>query len=212
MWHQSQDIPSYVQDAGDVLRRAIWIRISGPFAFGIDVSEGDSFSVLKHFEGVAIADEPAFAVGYRDFQDLIDSPGPKAHMVLGAQVDDFADELLALVKEQRSRQQSSLAEDLESIADADDGTPFFGKAFDLGHDGGSTCHGAAPEVVAKAETTRDEDRVEASKAGGFIPDIIRADSDILTKGIEGILVAVRTWELKDGDSQTPTVSFTISNR
>ena len=80
-----------------------------------------------------------------------------------------AAELAVVVADQRAGQQVRLAQDLEAVADAEDGHPSLGGRDDLGHDGGEAGDRAAAQVVAVGEAAREHDRVDALEVVVAVP-------------------------------------------
>ena len=100
-------------------------------------------------------------------------------VVLDPQPLVAADELAVVVADQRTRQQVGLAEDLEAVADAEHGHPAAGGLDDLGHHRREAGDGAAAEVVAVREATRQDHRVDALEVVVAVPErdrLVSADA------------------------------------
>ena len=69
------------------------------------------------------------------------------------------DVVLVCVAHQGAREQAGFAEDLESVADAEDEAAFVGELFDGLHDGSESGDGPGAEIVAVGEAAGDEDGV-----------------------------------------------------
>ena len=95
-----------------------------------------------------------------------------------------------VVADERAGQQVRLAQDLEAVADAQDGQASSGFAHDLAHDGSSRRDRAAAQVVAVGEAAGDDDRVDAVQVGVLMPqghrlrarDFHRAGGIAIVKG------------------------------
>ena len=95
-----------------------------------------------------------------------------------------------VVADERAGQQVRLAQDLEAVADAQDGQASSGLAHDLAHDGGGRGDRAAAQVVAIGEASGDDDRVDAVQVGVLMPqghrlrarDVHRAGGVTVVKG------------------------------
>ena len=74
-----------------------------------------------------------------------------------------------VVADERAGQQMRLAQDLETVADAQDGQASSGFAHDLAHDGSGRSDRAAAQVVAVGEAAGDDDRVDAVQVGVLVP-------------------------------------------
>ena len=74
-----------------------------------------------------------------------------------------------VVTDERAGQQVGLAQDLEAVADAQDGQASSGLAHDFAHDGGGRGDRAAAQVVAVGEASGDHDRVDAVQVGVLVP-------------------------------------------
>ena len=74
-----------------------------------------------------------------------------------------------VVADERAGQQVRLAQDLEAVADAQDGQASSGLAHDLAHDGSGRRDRAAAQVVAVGEAAGDDDRVDAVQVGVLVP-------------------------------------------
>ena len=62
-----------------------------------------------------------------------------------------------------------LAQDLETVADAQDGQASSGFAHDFTHDGSGRRDRTAAQVVAVGEAAGDDDRVDAVQVGVLVP-------------------------------------------
>lgn len=74
-----------------------------------------------------------------------------------------------VVADERAGQEVRLAQDLEAVADAQDGQASSGLAHDFTHDGGGRGDRAAAQVVAVGEAAWDHDRVHAVQVGVLVP-------------------------------------------
>ena len=111
----------------------------------------------------------------------------------------FADEVEAFVSNERAGQEAALAEDLEAVADAEDGASGGGEIFHRLHDWRKLCDRAAAQVVAVGKTAGNDDGVEAGERGVFVPDEVGGAAGEGVQGKNAILVAVRAGETEDGE-------------
>ena len=104
-----------------------------------------------------------------------------------------------VVANEGAGQQVRFAQDLEAVADAEDGEASSGLANDLGHDGGGRGDRAAAQVVAVGEASGDDDRVNAAQIGVLVPQrhgLGAGDRG----GAGGVAVVKRSREGDDSDA------------
>lgn len=75
----------------------------------------------------------------------------------------------ALVPGERAGQEPRFTQNLEAVADTEDGHATLRCLHDLAHDGREPCDGAAPQVVAVGEATGDDDGVDTLEVGVAVP-------------------------------------------
>ena len=104
-----------------------------------------------------------------------------------------------VVADECAGQQVRLTQDLEAVADAQDGQASSGFAHDLAHDGSGRRDRAAAQVVAVGEAAGDDDRVDAVQVGVLVPQghSLRA-SDFNRAG--GVAVVEGAGEGDDSDA------------
>ena len=104
-----------------------------------------------------------------------------------------------VVANERSGQQVGLAQDLEAVADAQDGQASSGLAHDFAHDGSGCRDRTAAQVVAVGEATGDDDGVDTVQVGVLVPQGhgLRA-RDLNRAG--GVAVVERAGEGDDSDA------------
>jgi hypothetical protein len=123
-----------------------------------------------------------------------------------------ADELLVCVADETARQQVSLDEHLEAVADAEDGHALPRGVLDLGHDRGERRDGTGTKVVAVREAARQDDRVDALEIVRAVPQRDRLGTRHTDRAL-GITVVERTRERDDADAgshQTTSMLMTSS--
>ena len=121
--HEADDVPLPVADARDVVEGAVRVRAGGARPRGVAVAE-DDLVVRRHVvPGRGLGPPVPVAVRDREAQDvaLRQLGGERRPDRLDADEDVLAAEALARVEEERARQEPRLAEDLEAVADAEDG-------------------------------------------------------------------------------------------
>src|SRR5579883_3020580 len=123
--------------------------------------------------------------------------GKRRLCALGAKVDLFADVLEAGVAHERAGQQTTLAEDLEAVADADDQSSGFGKLCHRRHDGREFGDGAGAQIVSIGKAARHNDGIAILEIMRLMPQkgdrLLRNCVDYMV----AVVVAVRPWEDKN---------------
>ena len=103
------------------------------------------------------------------------------------------------IPDQCARKQSDLAQNLEAVAGPDDESSIARFLHDAGHDRRKARDRAAPQIVAKSKSARQNDRVEAGERCLLVPDVFGAHARNSVQRRETILVAIRTRKLDDGE-------------
>lgn len=111
----------------------------------------------------------------------------------------FADEVEAFVANEGSGEKSALAEDLEAVADAENGATGCGEGFHRLHDRRELGDGSAAEVVAVRETAGNDDGVEAGERGVLMPHEVGGGAGKVIESENAVLVAIRAREADDGE-------------
>ena len=157
-------------------------------------------AVFHGFEGFGIDAVVALAVGDGDVEGVaIAGERSEAGAAVGdGEGDGLAEEVEAGVADEGAGEESGLAEDLEAVADAEDGLATGGGVLDRAHDGGEAGDGTAAEVVAVGESAGDDDGFVGIDAGVLVPGVADGLLEDVADGVEGILVAIGSGELKNG--------------
>ena len=90
------------------------------------------------------------------------------------------------------------AEDLESVANAEDQFAAVGFVNDRAHDRGKAGNGAAAKVIAVSKSAGQNDRIEIIERSFLVPDVFGLQSIKPINRCDTILVAVGTGKLNDG--------------
>ena len=122
---------------------------------------------------------------------------------------DLTDEMLARVAAQSAGQQVGFAENLETVANADDGFAQGGEFGDRIHDGRETGDGAGAQVVAVGEAARQNERIERRKVRLFMPDARLGMTEHLLDDVRTVAVAVGAGENDDSEMHGDRVRTTI---
>ena len=170
-------------------------------ALGVAVVDEDLVVRVEGGEGGVVGEVAAFPVSDGDIEDLAFGGGAGESGLGGfhAEVLVFADEVEAFVANQRAGEESALAEDLKTVADADDCAAGCSEAFHRLHDRGEAGDGSAAEVVTIRKAAGNDDGVEARERSILVPDKVGGGAG---KGVEcenAVLVAVRAREADDGE-------------
>ncbi len=151
-----------VGDAGDVVEGAVGVGVGGYFALGGAVAEEDAAFGFEAVQGWGVGVVAAFAVGDGDVEDLAFGAGLGEGGVvsLDPEVGPLAAELEVVVAHEDAGEESSFAEHLEAVADAEDEAAFCRELGDGGHDWGEAGDGTRAEVVAVGEAAGEDDAVD----------------------------------------------------
>src|SRR6267143_501720 len=166
MRHDPHHIAAGVAHAGDIVHRPV--RVVG------DVAQHDLAVSLELGRRLCIGDVTAIAVRDRQrqlFAALIPA-GEWRIRRLNTYVHGSRQELETGIAHQRAGEQSGLAQDLETVADAEygtararvrgDGTEYRRKARDR----------PGAKIIAVAEAARQDDRIRLPQVGIAVPDVI----------------------------------------
>jgi hypothetical protein len=126
---------------------------------------------LEPVEGVRVGDEAAFTVLQHD-RDLLTGGvvrRPSSGRVVDPQALVHADELAAVVADQGARQQVRLAQDLEAVADPQNGHATSGRLDHLGHHRSEAGDRAAAQVVAVGEAAGKDYSVHTAQVMVAVP-------------------------------------------
>ena len=114
-------LPLLVEDAGDGVDGAVVVPVRIDHAVGRRIAEQHPPLAFQPRDGLAVGDVIAFAVRHRHADHLpgIVAASERRIGALDAQMHVAADELELHVAHQHAGQQPGLAEDLETVADAE---------------------------------------------------------------------------------------------
>src|SRR5262249_48175856 len=116
-----------------------------------------------------------------------------------AHVNVATDETETGVAHHGAGKQAGFAEDLESIADAEDHAAGVGELFNGLHDGRKARNGAGTQIVAVGEAAGQNDCSPVGEIFGLVPDDLDGLLQNLADGVEGVVIAIRAG--KDYDSE-----------
>src|SRR3989442_7483512 len=104
-------------------------------------------------------------------------------------MDVLAPELGAVVAHKDAGQKPGLAEDLETVADADNELASLCFSFDSAHNRRKAGDGATAQVVAVGEATRQDDRVVVRQVAFRVPDEVSFLMQQTAENIVAVVVA-----------------------
>src|SRR5262245_15443552 len=213
MRHQTDDVARFVAQAGDIVRRPVWIGVVGDEALTIRVTKNDLTIALEPCDYVGLRIVVALAMGNWNAQNLARAAchGERRVNLLHFDQHMFALELDAAIAEHRARKQSRLEKHLKTVADAEHGAAGFGELPDRRHDRGKARDGAGPEVVAVREASRQDHGISLTKAALLVPHVLRLVAEHMFDGVLGIVIAVGSRKHDNGKLHADT-SSTISIR
>ena len=120
------------------------------------------------------------------------------HIVTGEQQGFVADE--------GAGQQAGLRQDLKAVAYPEHRAPGAGKGDDFLHDGRKTRNGAATQIIAIGESTRQHHRITAREGLLLVPDKFRLLTKHMLDGMVGVMVAIGPGKNNDGESHWQRLS------
>src|ERR671923_57512 len=121
MGHETKDVSFFIAYAGDVLDGAVGIGCGCRLAFDVDVAQQDLPVPVQTLEGLRVGVVTALAMFNRHLEHLtlFYGAGKRRVGLFNAQMNLLANKLQAGVAHQGSGQQTRLAENLKSIANAE---------------------------------------------------------------------------------------------
>src|SRR5271165_679949 len=105
-----------------------------------------------------------------------------------------ADEVEALIANQRTRQETGLHQYLKAVADAQHQTTVQGKLFNCLDHRRELGDGAATQVVAVGKATRKDDGVNIAQRWAIVPNELRSLMKVVRYGVPSVVIAVATRE------------------
>ena len=133
-------------------------------------------------------------MGNRDFVGAlgIESGGEQRSSGFGFQVDILADESLAAVAQQGSRQQTGLGQYLESVADAQHIPARAGMGNHVFHDRREAGNGSRTQVIAVRKAARQHKAIALLQVGILVPKFHHRVAQHLAQHMDSILIAIGT--------------------
>src|SRR5262245_19383178 len=113
---------------------------------------------------------------------------------LDADVDVLADELQTAVAQQRARQQTGFAQNLEAVADAQNNTAVTRETLDGFHDGRKARDRACPQVIPIRESAGQNNRVITIYLIFLVPDEVNGLANDLADHVIRVVIAIGAGE------------------
>ena len=193
--HETDDVACFVRDSGDVAQRPVRVEAL--------VAEDHASGGLELVEHLVGGDEPALTVLQRnaDRLTLLIVARPRGVGVLHEQILVAADEVLVIVSDEGTGQQTGLAEDLEAVADAEHRHTGIRRSDDGLHDRGESGDRTAAQVVTVGESARQDDGVDSGQSRIRMPQVHRVRTG-QTNGASGVTVIKSSGKRDDSDGDT----------
>ena len=169
--HQPDHVAGRVAHARDVIGGTVWVVRIGQHPGLVAIAEHDEPVALDPFELFGRGHPLPLAVLDRDLDGFAGNEALRQARLarFDAQPYVLAHEPQRRIADQRARQQACLAQDLEPIADAEDGAALLGERADLLQDGCACGDRAATQVVAVAKPTGQHHRVDVVEVAIGVP-------------------------------------------
>ncbi len=163
MGHHAKDIASIVADPCDVILGAIGV---------VQIAKNNLVVVFEGFEGVGVGLVAAFAMGDRQGDVLAEVVVAAEGQVVAfdAEGRSIADEVQSGIAGEGSGEESSLGQDLEAVADAEDGFTGVGMVDSGAQGGGEAGDRTAAQVVAVAKSAGNDDDIDVTEIAVLVPD------------------------------------------
>src|SRR5262245_19548129 len=196
MGHQAQHGPFLVDEARDVLERAVGVGVLGETAVLLAVAEHDLALLAQAPQGGPIAVVLSLAVRDRHLEDLgrAHGAGEGRIRVLRAEVHVLTAVLEGLVAGERARQEPRLAEDLKAVARAEHEATARDELGQRLHHRRAARYCARPEIVSVGEAAGQHHAVIAGEIGFAMPDVADRLAQHLADPIVKIAVTPRARE------------------
>ena len=190
--HHAEDGLGLVEDASNVVLRAVDVGGLGDFSVGLAIAERDAAFVLQRPQCRIVGEVVALVVSHRNADHVarLVALGEGAARILDLQMHVAADELEVAVAHQCAGQESGFGENLEAVADSQNAHALFGFALHIAHDGRVGGHGATAQVVAIRETAGHDDEIQVRQFRIPVPDHLRGSAHAVFEGDGDVAVAV----------------------
>src|SRR5665648_261831 len=197
--HHPQDIARLVNNARDVVHRAVGVGAVGDVSPLVAVAKNHQALLLDLAKTLRAGGPIALVVVDRDLDDLahLEPPRERRVVTLHLQILRMADELEPPVLQQRAMHQVRLSKDLKSVADTQHRASRAGKLRHFLHDGTEARNGPRPQIVAVRKTTWEHHDVGSVQVVILMPQIVRRGVRKGGEGVVGVVLAVGTGKNHD---------------
>src|SRR5438270_669739 len=214
MGHHAEHVPALVDDARDVVQRAVRVGARDDASLGVAVAKRDLAALLEPRKRRGIGEVAALAVRDRDTDDVA-LGAPAGERKVGAfdeKIRPLAPKLQRGVADQRARQEAGLAQDLKPVADAPHEAAAVGELADPLHHGRETRDRAGPQVVAVGEAAGEDDAVTALELGVLVPQVDELLAEDLVDDPAAVAIRPRSREHHDPELHLGAFSLSSSKR
>src|SRR5215472_3693666 len=193
MRHQAQDVALAIAHTSDICQGSVRIGRRLLASIWSRIAKCDLVIALEVRERRAVAKIISVAVRDRNFQHLagLCSRGERRVPRFHSNVYLAAHEPHAGVSLQHTRQEARLAQNLETVANAEDKSAAVRELFDRAHNRREARDRARAQIVAVRKTAGQEDRVKAAYLFGLMPEKFNRLVKNLAERVPCIVVAVR---------------------
>src|SRR5262245_3988668 len=162
MRHEAADVARLVANSGDIVLRAVRVGHLGRAPARIAVTKQDATFTFEMVENSIFRKIAALTVGNRKTQDRSVPCGicEWAVMSLDTDMHVLANEVKSPIANQGTWQKPRLAENLETVANANHHPTLGSKAFYCAHYWREACNRATAQIIAVRKSARQDDRVE----------------------------------------------------
>lgn len=194
MRHHAEYVAAFIADAGNIVERAIGIRLGDHFAVESRIAENNAVIAPELRQRLGLAKVVAFHVPDGDFEHFAFLAGMSKWRVgaLYPQMHRFADVLQSGIAQQRPGEQSGLAEDLKSVADTQHQPTTRGEALHWLHDRCKFGDSAGAQVVSIGKAAGDHDRIAVLEIVTLVPEKCDRLFGRVLDGVKRVVIAVRT--------------------
>lgn len=196
--HHAKYIEAIVANASNVVQAAVGVGLWGDIAAGIAVAEENLVVIFQRFQGIFVAVVVAFTMGNRHLQGaVVEFSGKRRTFAYRLNMNIFADKLGVFVVQQSTRQQASIGQNLESVANAHHIAAPAGVCGHFVHDRRKPGNGPRAEIITIRKSARQQNNIHALQVVVFVPELYHILAQILADGVNQILIAVAAREGND---------------
>src|SRR6267378_3686672 len=203
MRHQSRYVSCFVADSGDVFQRTVRVGRFGDCTGRIHVAPEHLVICVEFSQRFRVGKIASFPV--RDWNPnrlLRNCVGKRRVSRLRLQKHMLAPKLQRTVADERTRKHSGLAKNLETVTDPQHHPAVGRKRLDCLHNRAESSDGSGTQIITVTETTWNDYDIRVAQRGFLMPEQSRRVSEHVTEDMDAILVAIRSWKLKNNKVHT----------